>query len=213
MMKWVICAIVLACLSGCGIKEQVVRVSVPDVRANPQQGALVQVNPVQDKREASFLAQFPAATRSKNVGGVVRGGNGVNVVLDSSTTTAKVHSIIVQALRNMGYHTVTSCGAPCTVVTPTLNTFAVTLPFNFWRAVSYSQHMLADIAVHVTLKNQGSTSGFDTKGHGSNVYQVVSQENWEIALDRAVKDFASNFQQQMSSHMDQAASGTSETTE
>ena len=29
-MKWIICAIVLACLSGCGIEEQVVRVSVPD---------------------------------------------------------------------------------------------------------------------------------------------------------------------------------------
>ena len=73
--------------------------------------------------------------------------------------------------------------------------------------------MLADIAVHVTLQNQGSTSSFDTKGHGSNVYQIVSQENWEIALDRAVKDFASNFQQQMSSHMDQAVSGTSEAAE
>ncbi len=212
-MKWIICAIVLACLSGCGIKEQVVRVSVPDVRANPQQGAPVQVNPVQDNRDVPFLAQFPAATRDKNVGGVVRGGNGINVILDSSTTTAKVHSIIVQALRNMGYHTVASCGATCPVVTPALKTFAITLPFNFWRAATYSQHMLADIDVHVVLQNQGNTSNFDAKGHGSNVYQVVSQENWEIALDRAVKNFASNFQQQMSSHMDQAASGTPETTE
>jgi hypothetical protein len=212
-MKWIICAIVLACLSGCGIKEQVVRVSVPEVRANPQQGPLIQVDPVQDNRQASFLGQFPAATRDKNVGGVVRGGNGVNVVLDSSTTTLKVHSIIVQALRNMGYRTVASCGASCPVVTPALNTFAVTLPFNFWRAATYSQHMLADIVVHVALQNQGRTSTFDATGHGSNVYQVVSQENWEVALDRAVKDFASNFQQQMASHVDQATTGTSETTE
>lgn len=204
-MKWIICAIVLACLSGCGVKEQVVRVSVPDVRANPQQGAFIQVNPAQDNRQALFLAQFPAATRDKNVGGVVRGGNGINVILDSSTATLKVHSIIVQALRSMGYRTVASCEASCTVVTPTLNTFAVTLPFNFWRAVSYSQHMLADIAVHVALQSHGQTSTFDATGHGSNVYQVVSQENWEIALDRAVKDFVSNFQQQMATHMDQAA--------
>jgi hypothetical protein len=212
-MKWIICAIALLCLSGCGIKEQVVRVSVPDVRANPQQGPLVQVNPVQDNRQASFLAQFPAATRDKNVGGVVRGGNGINVVLDSSTTTLKVHSIIVQALRSMGYHTVTSCNAACTVITPALNTFAVELPFNFWRAMSYSQHMLADIAVHVALQSNGQTSAFDATGHGSNVYQVVSQENWEITLDRAVKDFVSDFQQQMSTHMDQAAVGTTQTTE
>jgi len=212
-MKWIICAIALVCLSGCGIKEHVVRVSVPDVRANPQQGSLVQANPMQDNRQASFLAQFPAATRDKNLGGVVRGGNGVNVVLGFSTTTLKVHSIIVQALRNMGYRTVTSCDTACIVVTPALNTFAVTLPFNFWRAMSYSQHMLADITVHVALQSHGQTSTFDAMGHGSNVYQVVSQENWEITLDRAVKDFASNFRQQMATHMDQAAVGTTETTE
>lgn len=212
-MKWVICAIVLVCLSGCGIKEQVVRVSVPDARANPQQGALVQVDPVQDNRQASFLGQFPAATRDKNVGGVVRGGNGINVVLDSSTTTLKMHSIIVQALRNMGYRTVANCEASCPVITPKLNTFAVTLPFNFWRAATYSQHMLADIAVHVALQSQDRTSTFDATGHGSNVYQVVSQENWEIALDRAIKDFVSSFQQQVASHMDQATADTSETAE
>lgn len=212
-MKWFICGIALACLSGCGVKEQVVRVSVPNVRTNPQQGALIQVNPVQDNRQASFLEQFPAATRDKNVGGVVRGGNGINVVLDSSTTTLKTHSIIVQALRNMGYRTVVSCEATCTVVTPVLNTFAVTLPFNFWRAMSYSQHMLADVVVHVTLQSHGQTITFDATGHGSNVYQVVSQENWEIALDRAVKDFVSDFQQQMATHMDQAAADATEPTE
>lgn len=212
-MKWVICAIVLACLSGCGIKEQVVRVSVPDVRANPEQGSVIQVNPVRDDREASFLAQFPAVTHDKNVGGVVRGGGGINVVLDSTTTTLKTHSIIVQALRNMGYRTADYCGTSCPVITPTLNTFAVVMPFNFWRAATYSQHMLADIAVHVTLQEQGHTSTFEASGHGSNVYQVVSQENWETALDRAVKDFVSNFQQQMASHMDQTASKAPKATE
>src|SRR6185437_11111881 len=48
--------------------------------------------------------------------------------------------------------------------------------------------MLADVAVHMALQDKGRTSTFDATGHGSNVYQVVSQENWEIALDRAVKD-------------------------
>lgn len=211
-MKWIICAIVLVCLSGCGIKEQVVRVSVPDVRANPQQGSLVQVNPVQDNRQTSFLAQFPAATRDKNVGGFVRGGGGVNIVLDSSTTTLKVHSIIVQALRNMGYRTVDHCDASCPIVAASLDTFAVQMPIDFWRAVAWSQHMVADISAQVSLQNQSNSTTFKVSGHGSNVYQVVSQENWEIALDRAVKDFVSNFQQQMASHMDQATARATEPT-
>lgn len=212
-MRWAVCAIALMCLSGCGVKEQIVRVNVPDVHANPQHGLLVQVNPVRDNREASFLAQFPAASRAKNVGGFVRGGNGVNLVLESSTTALKVHSIIAQALRNMGYRTVSNCEASCPVVTPTLDKFAVTLPFDFWRALGSAQHMLADIAVRVDLQDRGRTSTFDAIGHGSNIYQVVSQENWEIALDRATKHFVTNFQQQMISHMDQAAVGTAETAE
>jgi hypothetical protein len=192
-------------MTGCGIREQVVRVSVPSVRANPQQGLSVEVGAVQDNRQPSFLAQFPAATRERNVGGVVRGGGGINVVLDSSTTTLKTRSIIVQALRNMGYRTVDHCQSSCPTVTASLDTFAVLLPFNLWRGLAWSQHMVADIAAQVSLQNQGRTSTFKVSGHGSNVYQVVSQENWERALDRAAKDFYANFQQQMTTHMDQPA--------
>lgn len=212
-MKWIVCAIVLACMSGCGFKEQLVRVAVPDVGVNPQQGAPVQVNPVQDNRPASFLAQFPAESRDKNVGGVVRGGLRINVVLGSSTTTLKVHSIIVQALRNMGYRTVASCEPSCIVITPTLNAFAVTLPFDFWRSMSYSQHMLADVTASVAVQDHGRTTTFDVTGHGSNVYQRISKENWEIALDKATKNFIINFQQQMLLHADQGATSASEPSE
>ena len=57
--------------------------------------------------------------------------------------------------------------------------------------------MLADIDVHVALQDHGRASTFEAKGNAYNVYQIVSQANWENALDKAVKDLVSNFQQQM----------------
>jgi hypothetical protein len=57
--------------------------------------------------------------------------------------------------------------------------------------------MVADISAHVVARNADRGRSFDVSGHGTNVYQVVSRENWEVALDRAVKDFNSNFKQAM----------------
>lgn len=196
-MRSIICLTVLLLLTGCGIKTQVVRVDVPDVHVNPEHGPVVVVGAVTDERPPSFLSQFPAADRSKNVGGVVRGGNGINVVLGSSTTTEKLRAIIIQALRSMGYRTASQCEASCTQLDVSLTDFSVKMPFNFWRAAGWAQQMVADVSAHVVARDAGHTKPFDVSGHGANVYQVVSRENWEAALDRAVKDFNSNFKQAM----------------
>lgn len=76
--------------------------------------------------------------------------------------------------------------------------FSVTMPFEFWRAAGWSQRMLAEISIDVTSRSDGQTKRFTAEGHGSNVYQVVSRENWEIALERAVADLTANFKQSMS---------------
>lgn len=187
----------LLLLTGCGIKTQIVRVDVPDVHVNPERGPLIAVNAVADDRPSSFLSQFPAADRAKNVGGVVRGGNGINVVLESSQTTEKVRAIIIQALRSMGYRTVSACDVSCTQLNVSLTDFSVKMPFNFWRAAGWAQQMVADISAHVVARDADRERAFDVSGHGTNIYQVVSRENWEAALDRAVKDFNSNFKQAM----------------
>lgn len=194
-MKWIICIVGLLLLTGCGLKTQVVRVDTPNVHVNSENGPLIQVDAVTDGRPSTFLSEFPAADRPRNVGGVVRAGNGINVVLESTTTTEKVQSIIIQALRSMGYRTVTQCQAACVQLSFVLNEFAVKMPFNFWRAAGWSQQMVADISVHVTAQRGDSTRSFNVSGHGSNIYQVVSRENWETALNRAATDFSTNLKQ------------------
>lgn len=195
-MKSIVAAMMLLVLVGCGMRTEMVRVNVPDVRVNPEQGPVVVVGTVKDVRTDTLQA-VPAVDRSRNVGGFARGGNGTLVNLESGTAAEKTREILVQALRNMGYRTADSCEYSCTHVDASLTGFSVTMPFEFWRAAGWSQRMLADISVDITSRSENQTRSFTAKGHGSNVYQVVSRENWEIALERAVKDLTASFKQSM----------------
>lgn len=196
-MKSIIAFSVLLLLTGCGIRTEVVRVNVPDIRVNPEQGPVVVVAPVRDNRP-QYFPQVQSAARAKNIGGVIRAGNGVLVELETSTASDKAREIMIQALRNMGYRTADNCDASCTRLEATLTDLSVSSPVNVWRAATYTQQMLADIAVQVTARKDGQTRTFTATGHGANIFQVASRENWEIALERAVKSFSSSLQQSMS---------------
>lgn len=197
-MKSIIAPALLLLLTGCGIRTEVVRVNVPDIRVNPEQGTQVVVAPVRDNRSSEFLALIPASERARNVGGEIRNGNGINLALESATASEKTREIIIQALRNMGYRTVDHCDAQCLRLEASMNEFVVRAPFNFWRVAGWAQQMVADVSVEVTTREGDRTRSFIAKGHGTNVFQVVSPENWEKALERAVTDFTANFKQNMS---------------
>ncbi len=197
-MKLIIAPALLLLLTGCGIRTEVVRVNVPDIRVNPEQGTTVVVAPVRDNRPSDFLSLVPASERARNVGGEIRHGNGFNLVLESTTASEKTREIIIQALRNMGYRTADRCDAQCLRLEASMNEFAVRAPFNFWRAAGWAQQMVADLSVEVTTHGGDRSRSFTAKGHGTNVFQVVSPENWEKALERAVTDFTASFKQNMS---------------
>jgi len=196
-MKSIITLALLLLLTGCGIRTEVVRVNVPDIRVNPEQGPVVVVAPVRDSRPAYF-PEVAAADRARNIAGVVRQGNGVLVSVESTTAADKTREIMIQALRNMGYRTADRCEASCTLLETSLTDFSVKMPANFFRMVSSTQQMLADISVQVVARRDGQTRTFTATGHGANIFQVPSRENWEIALERAVKSFTSSLQQSMS---------------
>jgi len=196
-MKSIITLALLLLLTGCGIRTEVVRVNVPDIRVNPEQGPVVVVAPVRDSRPVYF-PEVAAADRAKNIAGVVRQGNGVLVSVESTTAADKTREIMIQALRNMGYRTADRCEASCTLLETSLTDFSVKMPANFFRMVSSTQQMLADISVQVVARRDGQTRTFTATGHGANIFQVPSRENWEIALERAVKSFTSSLQQSMS---------------
>jgi len=209
-MKSIVVPALLLLLTACGTRTEIVRVNVPDVRVNPEQGAVVVVTPVRDQRPAEFLSKIPASERANNVGGEIRHGNGFKLALETETAADKTREIMIQALRNMGYRTADRCEAECLRLDASMSEFAVKMPFNFWRAAGWAQQMVADVAVDVTVHDRDRTRTFTAKGHGTNVFQVVSRENWEIALERAVRDFTQNFKQGMAGQEAATRTGTAD---
>lgn len=177
-----------------------VHVGVTNPHVNTANGLVIEVGQVKDERESPLLSEFPESTHNKSVGGMSRGGNGFNILLESTTVAEKTRSIMIQALRQMGYRTVRKCDEPCTKLSASLRTFIVKAPFNFWRAMSFTQHMIADISVDVTLQSRNNDTQFTVTGHGSNIYQVIDKDNWETAINRAIKHFVRNFKRAMAAH-------------
>lgn len=200
LMKWPILFVLVMLATGCSITPEMINVGVQDPKINPQEGRMIVVGPVEDARKSQLLSSFPDSTYHKSVGGVARAGNGSNVMLESTTVANKTKSIIIQALRQMGYKTVTKCNNTCPKLSTTLKTFIVKAPFNFWRALSFTQHMVADISVVINFKNHQHESQFTVSGHGENIYQVIDKDNWETAVNSAIKDFVENFKQTMALH-------------
>lgn len=193
---FIACALALA---GCGIKKQIVHVEVPYALVNPSTGQEIVIQTVKDERSWIGLTDVPLPDRAKNVGGNLRHGNGFEVNLDSETAAHKTHAVIVQSLRHMGYRTVDRCSTDCPVLSVSLKKFMVTAPFSLGAAFTWTMRMKAYVAANISLDDGSRSRTFDVSGHGDNIYQVISEENWETALNRAMKDFSRNFQSAMAS--------------
>lgn len=198
-MKRIALILVALLLVGCGVKRQTVQLTPPDLHVNPESGPPIVVGQVRDARQpAEGLA---GADPTKNVGGVLRAGSGIAVDLDESVST-QMRQLVTQALRSLGYRVVANNSAPASAprVAVNVTAFSVVMPINFLRAMTYTQKMIADVSTSVTVSGHQSPQSFIVKGHGENIYQFVTQENWEVTLNRAIADFSKNFKLEISKH-------------
>ncbi len=92
--------VLLACLlAGCGVKRQTVQLTLPDLHVNPESGPPIVVGELMDARQP--LKGLAGVDPSRNVGGVIRGGNGIAVDLDEPVTK-QMRQVITQALGKKG---------------------------------------------------------------------------------------------------------------
>lgn len=174
------------------------RLDLPELHVDPTTGPEIAVGEIKDSR--TLEKELAGRESAKNVGGVVRGGNGVAVDLDI-TVTEQQRRIVTQALRSLGYRVVDGEHAPAgiTRVNVDIKTFDVQMPFNFFRAATYTQQMVADIQTDVTVVSNTSNESFRVNAHGTNIFQRVVPENWEAALNEAIDDYTKKFKAAMSS--------------
>lgn len=195
--EWIVVAVLA--LAGCGVQHQNVRLSAPSLQVNQPNGKPIVLASVTDSRGAHADLKLSDKERARNVGGVMRGGSGIAVDLTDTTVADEVRQIITQSLRGIGYKVISSREAQANTprVVAGVTKLDVTMPFNFFRAMSYSQKMIADITTSVTVTNGEDTQSFNVSGHGENIYQLVTPENWETALNRAVADYTKKLQEAM----------------
>lgn len=196
-MKRIVIALAMMALAGCGVQRQSIRLDMPDQHVNPPDGQPIVLSKITDSRPPAEGLRDDKQV--KNVGGVYRGGNGIAVDLDE-TVIDQTRQIVTQALRSMGYKVIDNDDVTQNIprVEVNITTFHVALPFNFFRAASYSQQMIADIKTDVTVTGPSGTRSFKVEGHGTNIYQRVISENWEIALNKAISDYTQHFKAAMS---------------
>lgn len=189
----------LAALAGCGVQHQTIRLDLPAAHVNPSEGKPLVITSIVDGRQSLFGNKLSADEQSANVGGVFRGGNGIAVDLEDETAISGMKKILTQALRGLGYKVISANAneASPTAMAVTIEKFAVDMPFDFWRAATYSQHMLADIQTSIVVNGPSGSRTIKVSGHGQNVYQRVTPENWQTAMDRAVSDYTNRLQTAM----------------
>ena len=189
--------VLMACvlLSGCGIREQTVRIHPPATSIVSPDAPGIVIGAITDARTPDPTLNLSVAAQTRNVGGSAHSGNGIAVNLESRTVTDTMRQIVASSLQNAGYRLLQGAqGAPRVDVR--ITQFEVKMPFQFWRAAFYNARMLADITADVTITTPTGTRTFTVSGHGYNVYQRVVAQNWQIALDKAVADFSNNLRAQ-----------------
>jgi hypothetical protein len=152
-MKRIIAACAVLLLAGCGVQRQDVHPSLPSAHINPVDGRPIVIAGVTDSRHPIDGLKLSSDEKWRNVGGVARGGSGIAVNLEDGTTADLARELVVQTVRSMGYKTVADDTAAADVprVKIDITQFSVGMPFNFFRAMSYSQQMIADIATSITV--------------------------------------------------------------
>lgn len=198
-MKRLLLIACCAVLAGCGVQRQAIRLDLPEARVNPTDGKPLVIASIADGRQSLFGNKLSSEEQATNVGGVFRGGNGIAVNLENETAASEMKKILTQAFRGMGYRVISTDAAQsaATTVAVTIEKFQVDMPFDFWRAATYSQHMLADIQTRVVVSDASGSKTINVSGHGQNVYQRVTTENWQVALNRAVSDYTNRLQTAM----------------
>lgn len=131
-------------------------------------------------------------------------GHGVFVtVLDQGTVADEVRDLVTGVLKDKGYKVVSNDQAPAT--SPHLKVkvteFWSYLPFNFGRALTYTQQMKAWVATDVTVQTDGITREFSVSGYGANIIQRYSEENIQETYGTAMAEYSRNLDSKLTNSL------------
>lgn len=214
-MKSKIAATLLLAVTGCStLHTQSAHLLLPTFDRGSGDLKPVVIDSVVDARDFSTIPQTSgprlAPSTAQQLGehgrataiyGVGRGG--FVTVLDQGTVADEVRDLVTGALQGQGYKVVSPGQAPAT--SPHLQVkvteFWSYLPFNFGRALTYTQQMKAWIATDLIVQSNGTSTEFSVSGYGANIIQRYSEENIQETYAKAMAEYARNLDTKLSSSL------------
>lgn len=209
-MKRTAIAFATIVLASCGIQTRTVRLDplqVPSIGLSPKPRALVVI--AEDARDLtqapssmgssatpSFLKAIGPSDAASLIAGVGDGSKGFAIVLPGGETVAHFMQRFVASLfEGRGYAVyLTTQGHPGAIVANvSVTQFYLNQPFNFLRALTWTQQMKASIATDITVKDGSSERTYLVAGHGANIVQTNKDENYQQTYSTAMKDYIKDF--------------------
>jgi hypothetical protein len=214
----VICVFALA-LEGCGIHTRSVRLQVPTAEAfggRPAPVVLVSVNDDRNLTNApssmghSVSPQLIRAIGDGKTASMIAGdGGGKNAFVielaDGKTVASVVNDLISNILVSHGYKVVgdSSSYADAPHLTVDVTKFFLYQPFNFFRALTWTMQMKANIETRITIAQHGSSQTIAVLGKGANIVQTNSDENYIETYSAAMADYKRAFEADVLRHLNQ----------
>jgi hypothetical protein len=203
MRKWMALAAMLA-LSGCSLTLKPVELSrAKQELVVPAAGKPIVIETITDAREFSklpdsstpridpdYLRQLGEAGRNRVIAGSPHGPV-MLVAAHDRTVMDETRDLLADALKQRGYRVVDAADAPAG--TPRMSVqvkeFWCYIPFNFGRALTWTQQMKAWVAADITITNQEGSRTISVKGYGAHIVQTGTERNIAQAYDLAMTDF------------------------
>lgn len=197
-------------LTGCGIHTRSVRLQVPAASIYGGTPSPIILEPSVDRRDLikapssmghAVSPQLIRAIGEGNAASMIAGGGGgknafVVELADGKTVTSTVDDLVSSTLRSHGYEPVKD--SPAYSSTPHLRVdvtkFFLYQPFNFFRALTWTMQMKANIETRVFVSQNGKTKTFVIDGNGANIVQTGSDENYIETYSSAMSDYKKKFE-------------------
>lgn len=191
-------------LGGCGIDRTVVRLTPPDVQAEPDAQKIV-IGTIRDRRDFlttpdSFGERLNKTTRDtlgESGRATVVGGN-VRFIFELPHGE-RVEDVVAELLRSglqgAGYRVVKAeeADAGTAVASADIDEFWCYMPTNTVRMLTWTTQFRAWIDTTVTVKSAQGEKRFVVSARGGNIAQVFSVENIEQTYEPTFDDYLKQF--------------------
>ncbi|WP_157971458.1 hypothetical protein [Dyella sp. C9] len=190
-------------LTGCGLKTRPVNLDIPAEGAVTSETRMIVIDDIVDARDFNTL---PESSGSRLETGVIRqlGESGraraiagqpvgplVSVVANDRTVRDEVRALITAAMNDRGYSVVANTDAPpgAPRLRVTIREFWCYMPFNFGRALTWTQQLKAWITTDISITTESGTRSISVSGYGANIIQVNSERNVAETYGFAMADY------------------------